>query len=360
MSYHSGEKPHTCQYCGYSCREPNNLKRHMSLHFESQRNFVCEICGAAFHAKKTLEMHHAYKHNEDRQFTCDQCFLTFKAKNALKRHMKVHSIEKEYKCWCGTAFKRMYNLRRHLKAVHGADDLLPPVRRVNTLDSDRKNPGSRTDTLPMDKISTSGRRKGAKKLTMSRTGSSDHAYFNSRTDTPLVSKQDNLVVNGNMTSVPTHSQESMRFTPLNTMTSATPNISQTMVTDRQTDMLPHLVSSPSPSPRQPVPLSMPHNQHHPHPQSQHYIHAPPQMPPQPGHIRMKFDAQTGLYSNVMERQQPQQGMNPNDSYMQSASSLGTGNFIPQAVAYSTIMREYGTQFQFLPDPSNPSYHNFVK
>ncbi|KAJ8304104.1 hypothetical protein KUTeg_017687 [Tegillarca granosa] len=140
MRYHTGDKPHMCQYCGYKCREVNNLKRHMSLHFEGERNFVCEVCGAAFHAKKTLEMHHAYKHSEERNFACSECMLTFKAKNALKRHMKVHTCEKDHKCWCGTAFKRMYNLRRHLKAVHGTDDLLPPVRRVQTLDKVTKKP----------------------------------------------------------------------------------------------------------------------------------------------------------------------------------------------------------------------------
>ncbi|XP_021371985.1 zinc finger protein 585A-like [Mizuhopecten yessoensis] len=355
MSYHTGEKPHTCQYCGYSCREPNNLKRHMSLHFESQRNFVCEICGAAFHAKKTLEMHHAYKHNEDRKFTCDQCFLTFKAKNALKRHMKVHSAEKEYKCWCGTAFKRMYNLRRHLKAVHGADDLLPPVRRVNTLDSEKKNPGSRTDSLPMDKISTSGRKKSTKKSLTAKFGSSDHDYFEARTTSTSGSKPEESVVNGNMTSDPNQSNEPMQFIAV---TSTGPNISQAMVIDRQTDLMTHLAPSPTQSPRQPVPLSLQHGQSH--LPAQHYIHPPSQISSQAGQGRTKFDTHAGIYGNGMERQQHPQGMEPNNMYMQSSNAIGGNNFIPQAVAYSTIMREYGTQFQFIPDPSNPSYHNFVK
>ncbi|XP_033750314.1 zinc finger protein 3-like [Pecten maximus] len=356
MSYHTGEKPHTCQYCGYSCREVNNLKRHMSLHFESQRNFICEICGAAFHAKKTLEMHHAYKHNEDRKFTCDQCFLTFKAKNALKRHMKVHSVEKEFKCWCGTAFKRMYNLRRHLKAVHGADDILPPVRRVNTLDSDKKNPGSLTGSLTTSKISTSGRKKTTKSTKKAlKFGRSDHNYFDERTASTSTAKPDESVVNGNLTSEPNHTLESMPFTAVSTTVM---NNSQPMVIDRQTDMMPHIAPSPTQSPRQPVPLSIQHGQ--PHLPTQHYLPPQSQMSSHPGQGRMKFDPQNGIYGNGMEKQQHPQGIDPNNMYMQSSTALGGSTFIPQAVAYSTIMREYGSQFQFIPDPANPTYHNFVK
>ncbi|XP_069136979.1 zinc finger protein 813-like [Argopecten irradians] len=352
MSYHTGEKPHTCQYCGYSCREPNNLKRHMSLHFESQRNFICEVCGAAFHAKKTLEMHHAYKHNEDRQFTCDQCFQTFKAKNALKRHMKVHSVEKEFKCWCGAAFKRMYNLRRHLKAVHGADDLLPPVRRVNTLDSDKKNPGSRTGiSLQMDKISTSHRKKKQitkKVLGQKNVGRSDHNYFDARN-----ADQDESVVNDNLASDPNQSLDTMAFTAVATTAMSS---SQPMLIDRQTDMMQaHIAPSPTQSPRQPVPLSIQHGQSH--LPTQHYLQPQSHMAAHPGQGRMKFDPQCSIYGNGMEKQQQHhQGMDPNNMYMQSSSTMGGNTFIPQAVAYSTIMREYGSQFQFIPDPSNPTYH----
>ncbi|KAK3096932.1 hypothetical protein FSP39_004907 [Pinctada imbricata] len=147
MLLHTGKKPHKCEHCNFRSYEVNNLKRHMALHFEAERNFVCEMCGAAFHARKTLEMHHTYKHNDVRAFACNMCDKTFKAKNTLVRHMKVHSSDKEHRCWCGTAFKRMYNLRRHLQTVHDNHDshILPPVKRVKTLDTASKAPVSRTD-----------------------------------------------------------------------------------------------------------------------------------------------------------------------------------------------------------------------
>ena len=143
--HHTGEKRHMCQFCGYKCLEANNLKRHIALHFESQRNFVCEICGAAFHTKKTLEVHHQFKHSDERNYPCTHCNMAFKARSSLIRHMKVHSQDKEHTCWCGTAFKTLYNLRRHINKLHGGDSKLPPVKHVQTLDCAVKNSVSKTD-----------------------------------------------------------------------------------------------------------------------------------------------------------------------------------------------------------------------
>ncbi|XP_050403845.1 zinc finger protein 879 [Patella vulgata] len=131
---HTGERPHMCQYCGYKTSELNNLKRHVVHHFKGQRNFICEICGDAFHTKKTLESHHIHRHNEDRNFTCSECEMSFKSKSGLNRHSKTHSKTKEHKCWCDAAFGRLYNLRRHMRSVHGNDSALPPVRKIAVLD----------------------------------------------------------------------------------------------------------------------------------------------------------------------------------------------------------------------------------
>lgn len=134
MRYHSGTKPYKCPHCDYWCREHNNLKRHIQLHF-SQRDFVCELCGAAFHVKKTLETHTLYKHSEERNFACSECTLTFKTPNALNRHMVIHQNTKDHKCVvCDREFNRQYNLRRHMQNVHKTDEFLPPTKKVKLLD----------------------------------------------------------------------------------------------------------------------------------------------------------------------------------------------------------------------------------
>lgn len=63
--------------------------------------------------------------------------MTFKARNALGRHAKTHSRTREHGCWCGAAFNRLYNLRRHMRLVHGSDEALPPLRKVEVLDSNQ-------------------------------------------------------------------------------------------------------------------------------------------------------------------------------------------------------------------------------
>lgn len=148
LKHHKEEAPHQCKYCSFTTKEANNLKRHVDLHFESKRNFVCEVCGAAFHARNTLDTHIAFKHSDSRRFQCHVCEATFKVKNALKRHSLVHSEMKSHKCWCGVGFKRLTNLRRHMIKLHGSTDgLLPPIKRVKTLDSYKKAPVSRTDLV---------------------------------------------------------------------------------------------------------------------------------------------------------------------------------------------------------------------
>ena len=62
--------------------------------------------------------------------------MSFKTVNSLRRHARVHQNARPYKCpQCHIGFNRLYNLRRHMKAVHGTDQPLPPVNRVKLLDA---------------------------------------------------------------------------------------------------------------------------------------------------------------------------------------------------------------------------------
>lgn len=331
----------------------------MSLHFEAERNFVCELCGSAFHAKKTLEMHHAYKHSDIREFSCNLCNLTFKAKNALIRHYKVHSTEKEHKCWCGTAFKRMYNLRRHLKSVHGGDTILPPVRRVQPLDQPTKAPVSKTDLqnpsgITEKKEKTPKQRK--KPYSGGVRGRSDQTevMYQPVTSSAIVEQISQAV------------SENLKFVPPGLM-----NLDQKSLQPQPKDRfhrmsdLEHCYSiqqhgSPTtvPSPQRPQQTIVIQQQLTPH--SQH-ADTPMMLPSDDGQQGLRYTGNPDDhgYANVMERPATvQHNIDPNDPFMQHMNtSIGNPNFIPQAVAYSTIMREYGSQFPFLSDGSN--YQNYV-
>ena len=131
---HTDERPYSCPHCSYKCSLDSNLKAHIKRHF-SKRDHVCEICGAAFHDKQILEEHQLGVHSERRDFHCLECPKTFKLAKALHKHMKVHSGVKEHVCsYCGVAFRHRYNLRRHMRHLHGNDDPLPPIKRVGLLD----------------------------------------------------------------------------------------------------------------------------------------------------------------------------------------------------------------------------------
>ena len=135
MNYHTGEKPFLCPHCGFTCREYGNLKEHIKLHFSNERNIVCELCGATFHTKKALKDHCLYRHNDERNFICELCPMTFKTRNALSGHAVVHSNLRKHKCpQCELGFNRRYHLRRHLRVVHGSDEVLPLSKKVQVLD----------------------------------------------------------------------------------------------------------------------------------------------------------------------------------------------------------------------------------
>ncbi|ELU17834.1 hypothetical protein CAPTEDRAFT_221958 [Capitella teleta] len=133
---HSGNKPYQCPHCDHTSREKVNLKRHVALHF-SKRDFICEVCAAAFHSKRTLATHKLYKHSNSRDFSCFTCGSQFKTRTALNRHSRTHLRDRPHKCQTctSTGFNSLYNLRRHMRAVHGSDHQLPPLKKVKLIDA---------------------------------------------------------------------------------------------------------------------------------------------------------------------------------------------------------------------------------
>ncbi len=132
---HVGKKPFKCPHCDYRCLDKQNLTRHVSLHF-SHRKYQCDQCGAAFHGKNSLDVHIVYKHTEARQFSCNVCSKDFKTKDALRCHLRTHGNSKPHACpCCNSHFNRVYNLRRHMRAVHQKEAVMPPPRRVRYVDT---------------------------------------------------------------------------------------------------------------------------------------------------------------------------------------------------------------------------------
>ncbi|CAL4066125.1 unnamed protein product, partial [Meganyctiphanes norvegica] len=150
---HTGEKPHTCNICGYqgiyalsghikthfpgktysdalsayisykempnidasrkSCFYHNckfstfnemRLKVHLRTHSHKESKHKCSICDKSYACKKTLVQHQKI-HTDENAFHCRQCDKLFSSKSGLTQHMIQHNGEAIFQCtYCAKRF----------------------------------------------------------------------------------------------------------------------------------------------------------------------------------------------------------------------------------------------------------------
>nr|XP_027233115.1 GDNF-inducible zinc finger protein 1-like [Penaeus vannamei] len=145
----------TCPHCDYKTKRNYALKRHMELHLES-RNFMCEVCGSSFHALGTLKDHYKFMHSDERNFKCTECSKTFKNKSSLARHHHTHSDNRPYQCHCGTSYKRLSHLKRHMLSAHDEtlkSRLTKKFRRVEDMEASKGKLTEGQETAPSTEFS---------------------------------------------------------------------------------------------------------------------------------------------------------------------------------------------------------------
>jgi len=112
ITIHTGEKPHSCDFCPMKFRLRKTLRVHRVKH--TGGTFLCDICAKPFSTSTALKLH-VLTHSGEKSHKCDQCTMAFYYPAHLRKHMQTHSGEKPFSCHiCSASFLRNYHLSRHM------------------------------------------------------------------------------------------------------------------------------------------------------------------------------------------------------------------------------------------------------
>lgn len=116
----------SCPYCSFSTVQLRNLKRHLKIHFPSNKKYNCSFKDCSYSAKRKeqVKQHLATKHAELSYLkTCPHCDYFSPYSTTLKRHIARHLPDaKSFVCRhddCDYSTTEKRALDSHLANTHG-------------------------------------------------------------------------------------------------------------------------------------------------------------------------------------------------------------------------------------------------
>jgi C2H2-type zinc finger/Zinc finger, C2H2 type len=111
-----------CVVCGAMYKKKTMRSHCLAAHtvYTTTENvFGCPLCPIKYKNEKQVKQHIRLSHNNERNHACPECPLKFGTPNRLKRHSYTHTGERPFKCeLCEKGFSEKYKLQEHIMRGH--------------------------------------------------------------------------------------------------------------------------------------------------------------------------------------------------------------------------------------------------
>uniref|UniRef100_A0A182NTD9 C2H2-type domain-containing protein n=1 Tax=Anopheles dirus TaxID=7168 RepID=A0A182NTD9_9DIPT len=112
--------PTQCTVCG---KVVKSMSDHMKVH-SIDKKYKCTFCDRSFAQSNNLT-YHLRQHTGEKPYQCDLCDKQFINKLHLTSHQKCHTNDKEFQCeYCCKRFNHLGNLNKHQR-VHSGERPYP-------------------------------------------------------------------------------------------------------------------------------------------------------------------------------------------------------------------------------------------
>ncbi|XP_022098447.1 zinc finger protein 236-like [Acanthaster planci] len=110
-----------CNYCSFMCRRTcGRMIKHLRVHGIRSRN-QCKSCGLGFVTRSELQSHHNVCQQSSLAPQCPECGKTFSFRSLLRQHMNTHLNKKLYRCnKCPMSFTSALTCQLHLQKQHAS------------------------------------------------------------------------------------------------------------------------------------------------------------------------------------------------------------------------------------------------